>query len=74
MVGVEIVDADGGPAPVLVDRILESLKDDGVLLGKAGADRNVLAFQPPLIIEKEDLDEVVDKLERALGAAGEVTR
>lgn len=66
MVGAELVDGDGAPDPELTDGVLERLKDDGVLLGKAGADRNVLAFQPPLVIGQDQVEELVDKLERAL--------
>jgi len=66
MVGVELVDRDGAPAPDLADEVLERLKDDGVLLGKAGAERNVLAFQPPLVIEEAQIEELTEKVDRAL--------
>jgi 4-aminobutyrate aminotransferase-like enzyme len=66
MIGVELVDRDGNPDPVLADAVLERMKDDGVLVGKGGADRNVLAFHPPLIVTVEQMDEAVETLGRAL--------
>lgn len=68
MLGLEIVDAGGAPDPVRVDRILEGMREAGVLVGKGGAGRNVLVFQPPLIFERRDADAVVERLDRVLTA------
>ncbi|MDF2678436.1 MAG: 4-aminobutyrate aminotransferase-related aminotransferase, partial [Bacillota bacterium] len=46
--------------------ILEQLKNDGIILGKNGLYRNVLAFQPPLVITEEDIEFLVEKLDWAL--------
>jgi 4-aminobutyrate aminotransferase len=53
-------------AAALTDRILEELKDRGVILGKNGLGRNVLAFQPPLVINRGDIDFLVENLEDIL--------
>jgi len=66
MLGVELIKEDGKPASDEADFILEVLKDEGILLGKNGLDRNVLAFQPPLVITENDVDLVLDKLNFAL--------
>lgn len=66
MLGAELLKENGEPACVETDLILEILKDEGVLLGKNGADRNVIAFQPPLVITENDIDLVLDKLDLAL--------
>jgi len=66
MQGAELVHEDRSPAIKEIDIILEKLKDRGVLLGKVGEFRNVLAFQPPLIIEKEDIDQVIETLNEVL--------
>ena len=66
MLGAELLKENGEPACVETDFILEILKDEGVLLGKNGSDRNVLAFQPPLVITENDVDLVLDKLDLAL--------
>lgn len=66
MLGAELVKSDKLPATEETDYILEYLKDHGVLIGKTGVGRNVLTFQPPLIISKSEIDEVVASLDNAL--------
>ncbi|WP_461204977.1 aspartate aminotransferase family protein [Clostridium sp. DL1XJH146] len=66
MQGVELVKEDGQPASAYTDLILEELKDRGILLGKNGVDRNVLAFQPPLVIEKEDIYFLIKNLDETI--------
>jgi 4-aminobutyrate aminotransferase-like enzyme len=69
MVGVEL-HTTGAPAPHLADDILERMKDAGYLIGKCGPGRNVLTLMPPLVVEHEALDGLVDQLDVALAAAG----
>lgn len=66
MQGAELVHGDKSPASSEIDEVLERLKNKGVLLGKVGEFRNVLAFQPPLIIEEEDIDMAIDTLDEVL--------
>ena len=66
MLGVELVKENGEPAFKETDFVLEILKDEGILLGKNGIGRNVLAFQPPLVITENDVDFMIDKLNLAL--------
>lgn len=66
MLGAELVGPGGEPASERTDRILESMKDRGVLIGKTGPGRNVLTFLPPLVIERDDVDFVVESLEECL--------
>lgn len=66
MLGVELIKENGEPASEDIDFILELLKDEGVILGKNGLERNVLAFQPPLVITENDVDLVLDKLNLVL--------
>ncbi len=42
----------------------EYAKDNGVIIGKGGALGNVLRINPPLCIQKEDVDYVVDVLDQ----------
>jgi 4-aminobutyrate aminotransferase-like enzyme len=63
MLGVELRAPDGSPAAALTDSLLERLKDAGYLIGKTGPGRNVLTFLPPLIVEAEELDGLVDALD-----------
>jgi 4-aminobutyrate aminotransferase-like enzyme len=66
MIGMELRDDQGAPAAALADDILEEMKDAGYLLGKTGPGRNVLSFMPPLVIERAELDGLVDRLEEVL--------
>ena len=66
MLGAELVREGKQPAVEETDQVLESLKNKGVLIGKNGQNRNVLAFQPPLIITKDDVDLVVRELDSTL--------
>jgi 4-aminobutyrate aminotransferase len=49
-----------------VDLVLEKMKDRGYIIGKNGMNREVLAFQPPLIIEESDIDELCSALDAVL--------
>ncbi len=66
MIGAELVRADGSPYPELVDSVIEAMKDRGFLIGKNGLSRNVMAFQPPLVITKEDVESLLNALEDVL--------
>lgn len=66
MLGAELVKQGKEPATNEMDIILEYMKDNGILLGKTGTGRNVLTFQPPLIITKDNINEMIDVLDGAL--------
>lgn len=66
MLGVELVKENKVPAVEETDYILEELKDRGILAGKTGISRNVLTFQPPLVITHSDIDYVVKVLDEIL--------
>jgi 4-aminobutyrate aminotransferase len=70
MAGAELADPQTDePLSLLTDYVLEELKDRGVILGKNGLARNVLAFQPPLVITLDDIDFLTASLEEVLKAA-----
>jgi 4-aminobutyrate aminotransferase/4-aminobutyrate aminotransferase/(S)-3-amino-2-methylpropionate transaminase len=64
MIGVEL--RDTGTTPTPTDGLLERLKDAGYLVGKTGRGRNVLTFMPPLVVEQNELDRLVDALDQVL--------
>ena len=66
MTGAEFVDPDGSPAANKLDTVLEELKNRGFIIGKNGIARNVMAFQPPLIITEENIDDVLNALDLVL--------
>lgn len=55
MIGLELA-LDGKPLPALADWLLEEMKNRGFLIGKTGRGREVLAFMPPLVVERADLE------------------
>lgn len=66
MIGVELVKEGKIPATEETDFIIEEFKNRGVLAGKTGMSRNVLTFQPPLVITRNDIDHVVETLDKVL--------
>ncbi|BBB92696.1 MAG TPA: aspartate aminotransferase family protein [Methylomusa anaerophila] len=66
MLGAELVRPDNSPAAQELDNIMENMKDRGFLIGKTGPDRNVLTFLPPLVINREDMDSLLNNLEDVL--------
>jgi len=68
MLGAELVQPDMTPAVSQVDQVLEKMKDRGFLVGKNGLHRNVLAFQPPLVIIRQDIDALLSNLDDVLGS------
>lgn len=68
MLGVEIVDddfnADGGRA----GRILAECENRGLLMLRCGADKNVVRWLPPLVVDFEHIEEAVGIFAQALDA------
>jgi 4-aminobutyrate aminotransferase-like enzyme len=66
MIGVELRASASGTAAALTDQVLEEMKDAGFLIGKTGPARNVLTLMPPLIVEPDSLDSLIEALDRTL--------
>lgn len=73
MCGAELRRADEQASAALTDAVLEQMKDRGYIIGKNGTGRNVLAFQPPIIMPSQDVDAMLKALDDVLTAceAGE---
>ncbi|GBF76461.1 aspartate aminotransferase family protein [Paenibacillus sp. 598K] len=71
MIGMELDYGDAGVSAAKVDELLERMKDRGFLIGKNGVHRNVVAFQPPLVITEQDIHDMTEALERTLHEIGE---
>ena len=65
--GMEIVKAKKEPAPDFVAEIFESTKEQGLLIGKGGLYGNVIRITPPLTIEKGEIDQAIQVMDRAFG-------
>ncbi|MBR2180184.1 MAG: aspartate aminotransferase family protein [Selenomonadaceae bacterium] len=68
MIGAEFVHSDKTPAFEELDKVLEELKDRGFIVGKNGVGRNVMAFQPPLIITEENVNDILNAVDMVLSA------
>jgi len=67
MMGLQIQsNSDKVSSAEITDLILEEMKDLGFLIGKNGLDRDVLAFQPPLVLSENDINAMVTALEKTL--------
>lgn len=66
MLGAELRGPDDGDSAAMTDRVLEAMKDRGFIIGKNGVARNVLAFQPPLVMTEEDIKSMLTELDNVL--------
>ncbi|WP_162096029.1 aspartate aminotransferase family protein [Pseudomonas chlororaphis] len=66
MRGIELVKADGSPAPEQLSALLSAARDAGLLLMPSGKSRHIIRLLAPLTIELEVLEEGLDILEDCL--------
>ncbi|WP_438283064.1 2-aminoadipate transaminase [Pseudomonas alabamensis] len=66
MRGMEIVDAQGQPAPAQLTRLLTLARERGLLLMPSGKARHIVRLLAPLTIEPGVLEEGLDILEQCL--------
>ncbi len=72
MIGVELVrDEKLTPANTEAEAIRDSLLQQGVLVGAGGVYGNVVRFQPPLIITREQIDRAIDAFSAAVASAAQ---
>ncbi len=71
MVGVELVTDRSMREPdgALANRIMNGMRERGVLVSTTGREGNVLKIRPPLLITKEQAEIIVGTLDAALSAA-----
>lgn len=56
MLGIELVNQAGDPDAEIMNKLLERLKEKGFLVGKTGAERNILTLMPPLVINQVEIE------------------
>jgi 4-aminobutyrate aminotransferase-like enzyme len=66
MRGIELVNADGSPAPAQLAKLLEAARAKGLLLMPSGKARHIIRLLAPLTIEPAVLEEGLDILEQCL--------
>jgi 4-aminobutyrate aminotransferase-like enzyme len=62
LIGVELTE------PAFAVRVVDRLRDAGILIGRTGRRGNVLKIRPPLVFRDEHADAVLEALARALDA------
>ena len=65
--GMEIVKERKEPAPDFVAEIFEMTKELGLLIGKGGLYGNVIRITPALTIDRGDIDQALQIMDRAFG-------
>jgi 4-aminobutyrate aminotransferase-like enzyme len=66
LIGVDVVDADGAPDEAAARRIVDGLRQRGVLVGRTGPHSNVLKIRPPLVFRDEHAMLMADTLAAVL--------
>jgi len=71
-VGVELVRdrASRAPATQATSYILNRMREERILMGREGPDDNILKIRPPLTIDAEGIDMVLDRLGAILSETG----
>jgi 4-aminobutyrate aminotransferase-like enzyme/Ser/Thr protein kinase RdoA (MazF antagonist) len=63
LVGVELASADAA------DRVVNQLREEGILIGRTGRSENVLKIRPPLVFAEGHAEVVAQAVGRAIGPA-----
>jgi len=66
MIGVELIDADGGPDAALCKRVLAGCRERGLLLLNCGSYDNVVRFIPPLVADQQQVRQAARIFEETL--------
>ena len=68
---IELVDDQQSrkPAAALTRMLPDAMKAEGVLIGLSGRYGNVLKIRPPLIFDKDNVDQLIETLDRVLTEA-----
>jgi len=70
-IGVDLVTdrATRTPATRAADQVKNRLREERILIGTEGPADNVLKIRPPLTVEPDDVDHLLETLDRVLGEA-----
>ena len=56
--GVELRNVDGSPAGIQAGYIVESMKQQGILISRDGPHNNVLKIKPPMVFDQKNADQL----------------
>lgn len=68
MRGIELLTPEGAPATAVLAQLLESAREQGLLLMPSGKSRHIIRLLPPLTIEPHVLEAGLDIFQRCLAA------
>jgi 4-aminobutyrate aminotransferase-like enzyme/Ser/Thr protein kinase RdoA (MazF antagonist) len=66
LLGVDVVNADGSPDSDLASRVMNHLRQNGILIGTTGPNANVLKIRPPIVFNQEHAELLLASLANAL--------
>jgi len=66
LLGLDINTPKGKPDPEIADKIMNHMRQNGILVGTTGQKSSVLKIRPPLVFEKEHADLLLAALKKAL--------
>lgn len=74
MIGIELVKDRKKKTPAVDEtrKIRELTREEGLLIGSGGVKGCVLRLQPPLVIEREQIDKALDILERSIKEVNQI--
>jgi 4-aminobutyrate aminotransferase-like enzyme len=64
--GIDIGKPDGAPDPETADRIMNHMRENGVLIGTTGEHYPTLKIRPPIVFQKDHADLLLAVLVKAL--------
>jgi 4-aminobutyrate aminotransferase-like enzyme len=66
LLGIDIIKPDGALDPEMADRIMNNMRENGVLIGTTGQTYATLKIRPPIVFRKEHADILLAALMKAL--------
>jgi 4-aminobutyrate aminotransferase-like enzyme len=66
LLGMDIIKPDGAPDPEMAGRIMNQLRENGVLIGTTGQNYATLKVRPPIVFQKEHAEILLAAMRKAL--------
>jgi 4-aminobutyrate aminotransferase-like enzyme len=70
LLGVDVLNSDGSPDSSLGRRVMNHMRQNGVLIGTTGPNGNVLKIRPPIVFNQEHAELLLASLVNALDECG----
>ncbi|MCP4142481.1 MAG: aminotransferase class III-fold pyridoxal phosphate-dependent enzyme [Chloroflexi bacterium] len=70
--GIDIIKPDGAPDPKLADRLMNRMREKGVLIGTTGEHYSILKIRPPIVFQNEHADILLAALKNAMDGENQI--